>query len=148
MSRGLGEGYKRQVEARAYNYGSEEPVAVHREIRSGRAVGLVAEIDNPDWSSDGRDLQHIRVTAADADGRIDVRADIKLHFAVEGPARIVGVINGDMSSSELTVGDTRSLYRGTCVVILRAGHNPGEVKLTITPEGPEIPSITLPMELL
>lgn len=136
------------VEARAYNYGSEEPVAVHREIRSGRAVGLVAEIDNPDWSSDGRDLQHIRVTAADADGRIDVRADIKLHFAVEGPARIVGVINGDMSSSELTVGDTRSLYRGTCVVILRAGHNPGEVKLTITPEGSEIPSITLPMELL
>lgn len=82
------------------------------EISSGRAVGLVAEIDNPDWSSDGRDLQHIRVTAADADGRIDVRADIKLHFAVEGPARIVGVINGDMSSSELTVGDTRSLYRG------------------------------------
>ncbi|MDE5649778.1 MAG: hypothetical protein K2I35_02015 [Duncaniella sp.] len=38
-----------------------------------------------------------------------------------------------MNSEELTVGDTRRLYRGSAVVILRSTQAPGEVKLKVTP---------------
>ena len=56
-------------------------------------------------------------------------------FEVEGPAEILGVINGDMASDELTVGNKRKLYRGTATVILRSKREPGKVKLTATTPG-------------
>ena len=57
-----------------------------------------------------------------------------MKFEVEGPAEIVGVINGDLTSEELTVGDTRRLFNGSAVVILRSTREPGEVKLKVTPD--------------
>ena len=48
---------------------------------------------------------------------------------------IVGVINGDITSEELTVGNTRRLFNGTATVILRSTKQPGEVKLNIVADG-------------
>ena len=71
----------------------------------------------------------------DKKGRQVPSASEKLHFSVEGPAEIVGVVNGDITSDELTVGDTRSLYRGTATVILRSKRDmPGKVTFTVTGE--------------
>ena len=54
----------------------------------------------------------------------------EITFSVEGPAQIVGVINGDINSNEMTVGNKRSLYNGTCTVILRSARQAGPVTLT------------------
>ena len=59
-------------------------------------------------------------------------ADVMLTFSVEGPAEIVGVINGDNRSNELTVGNSRSLYNGTATVILRSKPESGTALLRIT----------------
>lgn len=107
-------------------------MAVHKEQTAGKAVKLSAETDNQQWKADGKDLQHIRITALDNKGRRDYGASGKVEFSVDGPAEIVGVINGDMTSDELTVGTSRSLYGGSCVVILRALPSEGEVVLTAT----------------
>lgn len=123
------------IEARAYRDGTSRPVATHRLQTAGKAVRLRLESDNPGWKADGLDLQHIRVEAVDSKGRCDRSADIPLSFSVDGPAEIVGVINGDMTSGELTVGTTRSLYRGTATVILRSTSRPGTVTLTVTAPG-------------
>ena len=120
------------IEARAYNDGVEKPVAVHREVTAGNAVRLKAEADNNSWKADGLDLQNIRITALDGKGRRDFGASQTIDFKVDGPAEIVGVINGDMTSNELTVGDCRSLYGGSCVVILRSKREPGQIVLTVT----------------
>ncbi len=58
-----------------------------------------------------------------------------LEFSVEGPAEIIGVINGDMKSPEMTVGTSRSLYNGTATVILRSTPEAGNVTLKVTPKG-------------
>ncbi|MEZ3550219.1 MAG: DUF4982 domain-containing protein [Muribaculaceae bacterium] len=123
---------KGSIEARAYEKGGTKPVAVHKEQTAGKAVKLSAETDNQQWKADGKDLQHIRITALDNKGRRDYGASGKVEFSVDGPAEIVGVINGDMTSDELTVGTSRSLYGGSCVVILRALPSEGEVVLTAT----------------
>ena len=60
--------------------------------------------------------------------------EIPLHFELEGPAEIAGVINGDINSEELTVGSTRRLFNGKACIILRAGTNPGKITLKISPE--------------
>ncbi|MCM1520257.1 MAG: DUF4982 domain-containing protein [Lachnoclostridium sp.] len=129
------------IEAVAYNKGSDKPVSRHRIETSGKAARIKAEPDNHQWTADGMDLQHVRVSAVDKKGRRVHDATDQLQFSVEGPAEIVGVINGDISSDELTTGNTRSLYNGTATVILRSGRESGPVTLTIE-------SSTLPAEKL
>jgi len=119
-------------------------VARHRIETTKEATRLTAEPDNAEWLADGMDLQHIRIVAVDRKGRRVQTATDKVTFAVEGDAQIVGVINGDINSDELTVGQQRMLYKGTCTVILRAGRKPG--KLTLTATAPGLKSVTLKLQ--
>ena len=118
-----------KIEAVAYNNGKE--VARHQLETTGEAVRLVAETDNPHWKADGMDLQHIDIFALDKKGRRVLKADDELSFEVEGPARLVAVSNGDITSNELDVASHRHLWNGHALVILRAGREKGKVTLRI-----------------
>ena len=110
-------------------------VARHRIETTGEATRLSAQADNANWQADGMDLQHVQVTALDKKGRkVQTTAQL-VTFSVEGPAKIVGVINGDINSEELTVGQQRRLYNGTCTAILRSSGQAGIVTLTATAPG-------------
>jgi beta-galactosidase len=110
-------------------------VARHKIETTGKAVALKVVPDVETWRADGIDLQHINVYAVDSKGRQVPDADNELTFSVDGDARIVGVINGDITSNEMTVGNTRQLFNGTATVILRAGQHPGKITLTTSAEG-------------
>ena len=126
------------LEAVAYNEG--RAVARHKIETTGQTIRLIAEPDRQvvvskkpvadAWCADGQDLLHIRVLAVDKKGRRVPMAQDKLTFDVQGDAEIVGVINGDINSDELTVGRERSLWNGSCTVILRAGRKSGPVLFT------------------
>jgi beta-galactosidase len=98
----------------------------------------------PQWKADGMDLQHVTVTAVDSKGRRVLNANQEVTFAVEGPAEIVGVINGDITSNEMTVGNKRSFYNGSCSVILRSTRQAGPVTLTASVQG--LKEVKLKME--
>lgn len=131
------------IEAVAYKVGSSEPVSRHRIETSGNAVRLKAVYDNHTWKADGKDLQYLSISAVDKDGRLDCLENASVTFEVDGPAEIIGVINGDMNSEELTVGNQRRLYDGTLSVILRAGVIPGAVTFRAVAAGKKIRPITL-----
>ncbi|MCM1355101.1 MAG: DUF4982 domain-containing protein [Staphylococcus sp.] len=126
---------KGEIEARAYKKGDKTPIATHQLRTAGAAARLLAQPDNGSWKSDGMDLQHVRISAVDSRSTQVPDEKTTLKFAVEGPAEIVGVINGDITSDELSTGHTRRLYNGTASVILRSTRSPGEVILTVTPQG-------------
>lgn len=126
---------KGYLEAVAYEKGNKKPISRHRIETSGNAVKLAAQEDNSEWKADGMDLQHVAISAVDSKGRRDYGARQPLKFNVNGPAEIVGVINGNLYSDELTVGDTRNLYNGAAVVILRSTQEAGPVTLNVTTEG-------------
>lgn len=117
------------VEAVAYKDG--KVVKTYRVTTTGKAKKLVAQPDNPTWKADGMDLQHVRIVAVDAQGRRVHATNSELRFRVEGDARIVAVDNGNIVSDELHAGDTRKLFHGSALVILRAGRNACEVTLTV-----------------
>jgi len=123
-----------KLEALAYRDGVKAPVARHRIETAGRVVRLNVEADNNEWRADGIDLQYIRIEAVDRKSRRVPGVDTPLTFRVDGPAEIVGVINGDMTSDEPMTGNQRSLYDGRASVILRSTRLPGSVTLTITPD--------------
>ena len=135
----------------AYESGSIEAVAKkngkivarHRIETTGKAVVLKVVPDVERWKADGMDLQHINVYAVDSKGRQVPDADNLLTFSVDGDARIVGVINGDLTSNEMTVGNTHRLFNGTATVILRAGQHPSKITLTTSAEGFKSVSITM-----
>lgn len=118
-------------------------VARHRIETTTDAVALKSEADNAAWRADGQDLQHVRVSAVDKKGRRVQGEHGLLTFSVDGPAEIVGVINGDITSDELTVGNTRRLYNGTATVILRSNREAGKVTLTVTADGLKTSKLTL-----
>ena len=117
-----------RLEAVGYDKNGK-PVARHTLETTGKAVKLIVTPDNNDWIADGQDLQHLRITAVDSKGRRVLSAADDLHFEVEGDARIVAITNGDITSEELNVTDHRRLWKGSAMVILRAGINPSKVTL-------------------
>lgn len=123
---------KGKIEAVAYSKGKE--VGRHCIKTSSGAVKLKAKFDNPKWKKDGIDLQHVDISAIDSKGILDPYAFDQLTFDVTGPAEIVGVINGDLKSDELTVGNMRSLDNGRAVVILRSKPGDGDIVLNVNSE--------------
>ncbi len=107
-------------------------VARHKIESSGEATKLQLTPDNDAWKADGMDLQHVRVHAVDKKGRRVFTSNEKLKFEVEGDAEIVAVSSGDHRSDELNATDTRALYDGSALVILRSGRKPGNVMLKVT----------------
>ena len=119
--------HKGKIEAVAYNNGK---IAARDAMETtGKAVKLLLEPDNQQWSADGTDLQHVRVTAVDSKGRRVITHADELKFSVEGDARIVAVTNGDINSHELNATDHRQLWQGEAMVILRAGTTPSRITL-------------------
>ncbi|MBO5881089.1 MAG: DUF4982 domain-containing protein, partial [Paraprevotella sp.] len=110
-------------------------VARHRIETSGKAKKIVAETDKTEWKADGLDLLHLRITAVDGKGRRVYGENTPLRFRVEGDARIVAVDNGNIVSDEMHVANERNLFRGTALVILRAGRTPGEITLITEGDG-------------
>lgn len=118
----------------------------HQLITAGEPVRLILEPDNDAWEADGLDLQHVVVRAVDKGGNTVSFANNKIDFALSGPARIVGIDNGDISSDELhspasDISASRNLYQGTALIILRSENCPGEVTLTAT--APALDSTTI-----
>ncbi|WP_036880318.1 glycoside hydrolase family 2 TIM barrel-domain containing protein [Xylanibacter oryzae] len=105
-------------------------VARHEIETTGKAVALQVIPDNNNWKADGMDLQHVRIYAVDSKGRRVYDAQDQLNFSIDGDARIVAVSNGDIASDESMVGNSRRLYNGSALVIIRAGRKAGKVKLT------------------
>ena len=120
------------LEAIARNGG--KIVARHKIETTGEAVRLTAE---PDITSAAAEAQliHVRIVAVDKKGRRVQTASDEVTFSVDGSAEIVGVINGDINSEELTVGNKRRLFNGTCTAILRPAPQSGAVTLTATAPG-------------
>lgn len=75
--------------------------------------------------------QHLLLTvrAVDENGNSCFRESGKVHFAVEGAAKIVGVDNGDICSNEPYQENSVHLYHGCASVMLELYCKPGRVSV-------------------
>ncbi len=107
---------------------------------TGAPYRIVATASKPTLTGDGKDAVVINCTVVDKEGREVPDAANLLRFAVSGPAKIIGVGNGNPSSHEPDQypdgGWQRKLFGGKCQVILQSdGTEIGNLKLTITGDG-------------
>lgn len=104
-----------------------------RRETSGPAAELRLESGRSELKADGHDAWVVDVAAYDAAGREAASAGDMVEFAARGPARIIGVGNGDNSSHEPEVcadgAWRRRLFHGKAQVVLRTTQEAGEVVL-------------------
>ncbi|MEJ2629381.1 MAG: DUF4982 domain-containing protein, partial [bacterium] len=86
------------LSARGYKNG-QEIVTVNNET-SGPAATISLSSNRTEIRADGKDAAVINLQLKDQKGRLTATADNEIHFALEGPGKIIGVGNGDPGSHE------------------------------------------------
>ncbi|GAB3412837.1 glycoside hydrolase family 2 TIM barrel-domain containing protein [Niabella aquatica] len=111
-------------------------VARHQLETTGRAVALKIETENTNWKAGGTDLQYVKVYAVDnRDRRVYTADPAEVHFEISGAAQLIAVDNGDHYSDELFDGNSRKLYNGFAMAILRSRQAAGKVTVRASVKG-------------
>ena len=131
---------------RAVGRADGKELCAHELKSAGRPTQIVLNPDRDRMLADGQDLSHVEVDLTDAENLLVRDADRLVRFEVKGPATIVGVDNGDLSSAEAYKSDRRTTRAGRCLVILQASRQPGQVLLTAA--APGLASTTTTIEVV
>lgn len=83
----------------------------------------------------GADLSVLRVEVLDKAGNAVPTADNALRFSVSGPARIIGLGNGNPTSLEADKGDSRKAFNGLAQAIVQGSGSSGSARVTVSGEG-------------
>ena len=104
---------------------------------------LLAETDTAALAADGVDLAHITVTITDADGVPVYDAAHEITWAVDVPARLLGLESGDHASHEDYQASTRRAFHGRLLGYVQATETPGLVTVRLTAPGLDEAVVTL-----
>ena len=119
------------IEAVSYKDGEE--VARTSRTTTGAPVALKATPDRSEISADGYDLCYVTITAVDDSGRDVPTATSLLKFKVEGEGELVGVDNGDPTDHMCLKGDSKALFAGKALAVVRSlKGEPGTATLSVS----------------
>jgi beta-galactosidase len=113
----------------------DKPVAESVLTTAGNAVGLRLTADRTQIQADGEDLSFVTVEAVDAQGRFQPHADQEVQFFISGPGVITAVGNGDGQDAASYQGNSRKLFDGRALVVIRTSRDAGPIKLTAGTSG-------------
>jgi beta-galactosidase len=131
--------------ARGYNHGSMVVETLVQTAGPGQALRL--EIDRATICGDGRDVALAHVAVVDDQGRLNPWAESEVRFTIEGPARLIGVGNGNPSSMEPHKSNRRRAFRGRCLAIIQSQIGAsGTVRLRVQADGLREAEATLVVE--
>lgn len=126
-----------------YGMNGNEIVCAGELRTSGPAKRLVVVSDVAVLKADGMDLAHIEVAVVDEAGTPAYEADHEISWAIDGPARLLGLESGDHSSHEDYQAHSRKAYHGRLLGYIQATEDPGTVTVTMTAPGLETAAITV-----
>jgi beta-galactosidase len=116
-----------------YRNGAE---IMRSEVRTaGAPAALTLSPDRAEINGDGSDLSFITVTVVDRDNNPVPHAANMVNFSIEGPGTIAGVDNGSQTSMEPFRAEYRKVFNGKCLVVVKAGKEKGEIRITASSEG-------------
>ena len=124
-----------KLEAIGYRNGKEVSRACVE--TTGKASKVRLTPDRSVMNGDGYDAIPVTVEVLDKKGRPVPTANNMMEFSIEGPARIIGLGNGDPNCHEPEKGNKRSLFNGLAQVIIQSTGEAGEIRLSAKTEGLE-----------
>ena len=118
-----------------YGYRNGKVVMKDSRKTAGPAYRLSLTTDRQTLNGDGLDIVPLRVEVLDSAGVPVPRADNLVHFAVDGPAEIIGVGNGNPTSLEADRATSRQTFNGLAQAILQSRKQKGTALVTAYAEG-------------
>ena len=88
----------------------------------------------------------MEVRVLDANGILVPNASNTIVFDVQGPAKIIGVDNGDPISHDSYKTTRRPVFNGMALITLQAGKTPGRVTLTAKADGLQTATVELEVQ--
>ncbi len=123
-----------RLEARGFDEeGSQILTTVHETTGAPHSIELLCDRDL--LSADNQDVVPVEVRVLDEEGRVVANASNHIQFKIEGPARNLGVGNGDPNSHEADKADHRNLYQGLAQILVQATREQGKIVLEAESEG-------------
>ena len=129
------------IEARGYKDG-KQVMTTSRETTDAPAK-LVLRADRDSVSADGEDVAMFAVEVQDAKGRAVPITDNLVTFHVKGPARLIGVGNGDPTDQAPDKADSRKAFSGYCMALVQATKQVGTISIEATSPGLTSASATI-----
>jgi len=108
---------------------------------TGEPAAIRLTADRTALTADNADLAVITVEVIDAQGRVVPTAGNKVTFSLTGPAKLIGVGNGDPSSHEPDQADYRSAFNGLAQALVQTTRAAGEIVLQA--ESPDLKTTRL-----
>ena len=102
---------------------------------TGEPAAIRLTADRSMLAADNADLAVVTVEVIDAQGRLVPTAGNKIAFTLTGPAKLIGVGNGDPSCHEPDKANSRSAFNGLAQALVQTTRAAGEISLTASAEG-------------
>ena len=125
----------------AYRDGEETGRSVLK--TAGDATQLTIKAERTKLKANGQDIAYLNIAITDADGTVKSTEDKKLTVKVEGAGFLQGFGTADPHTYESFTGTVRTSYYGRAQAVVRAGFEPGEIKVTVSAEGLEPQSVVI-----
>jgi hypothetical protein len=128
-----------QVQAKGFTSGKE--VVAHTLITTSETTTLAATADRKIFQHN-KQVAHIEIFAKDKAGHSVYEANNEITIDIQGPAILLGLESGDLSSHEDYKSNKRKLYNGRLLAYVQSTGKPGAVKITISSPGLQSSVIT------
>jgi len=121
------------IEARGWKDGKQ--VMTTRRDTVGAAAKLVVRADRDTVSADGEDVAMFAVEVQDAQGRTVPITDNLVTFSVTGPAKVIGVGNGDPTDQSPDKASARKAFCGYCMAVVQSAKTAGTITVEASAPG-------------
>jgi beta-galactosidase len=121
------------IEARGWK--GDKQVMTARRDTTGSAAKLALRADRDSLLADGEDVAMFAVEVQDANGRTVPITDNLVTFKVTGPAKLLGVGNGDPTDQSPDKATERKAFSGYCMALVQTEKTPGAITVEVTSRG-------------
>jgi len=120
---------------RAVGYVEDAAVAVVEQQTAGEPASIRMESDEAVIRADRTGIAHVAITIVDAQGRFVPHAGHDVTVTVVGPARLIGLENGDPIDSTNYKLNHRKAFNGMLLAIVQSTDTAGAIAVSATADG-------------
>ena len=110
----------------------------------GDSAKILLSAEDGTLQANGEDIAFITICMVDSNGQPVDNAVDRVHVAVEGPGRLLGLDNGDSTDREGYKTTTRRLFSGKLLAMIGTTREAGLIRVTVTSPGKEPATLEIP----
>ncbi|UDQ96667.1 glycoside hydrolase family 2 TIM barrel-domain containing protein [Lentisphaerota bacterium WC36G] len=102
---------------------------------ANNAAKIETNLDKYTLNANRKDIARIEVKLVDEKGLFNPNDDKLIKFEIAGPAKLVGVENGDILDLSSNKIPERKTFKGKCLLVIKSTDKKGLIKITLKAEG-------------